>query len=36
MGTTLEITSGAKEDFATRSGLVNEKKLFSDEEYVEM
>lgn len=28
--------SGAKEDFATRSGLVNEKKLFSDEEYVEM
>ena len=28
--------SGAKEDFATRSELVNEKKLFSDEEYVEM
>lgn len=26
----------AKEDFATRSGLVNEYKLFSNEEYVEM
>ncbi len=26
----------AKEDFATRSGLVNEYKLFSDEEYVEL
>lgn len=26
----------AKEDFATRSGLVNESKVFSDKEYVEM
>lgn len=28
--------NGAKEDFAIRSGLVNEYKLFSNEEYVEI
>ncbi len=28
--------AGAKEDFAVRSGLVNENKLFSNEEYVEL
>lgn len=28
--------AGAKEDFAVRSGLVNENKLFSNEEYMEI